>query len=321
MIKVSIIVPVYNTSKYLHKCLDSLVNQTISDIEIIVVNDGSTDNSMDIINEYKKKYNQIKVIDKLNGGVSTARNEGVKIATGIYIGFVDSDDYVDINMYKKLYDTSIIGDYDIVVSDLFVVNNNKNKRMISGLRKSLKNKNSIRENMNNVNSTLCNKIYKTSILKDNLFTIGMEYEDVEFLYRLFPKINNIGVVFEPLYFYNNRDDSKTHTYSENWYKLLENLDVIIKYYKDNNIYNNYKSELEYMYIKYTFGTFFKKISKCNNLEIFKKAYEFAISNLNSKYPNYKKNIYLNKISIKNLYFKYLEIFNVKFIYKILSKYM
>lgn len=319
--KISVIVPVYNTSKYLSNCLDSLVNQTLSDIEIIIINDGSTDNSIDIINEYKNKYNNIVVIDKKNSGVSTARNSGIKIAKGKYIGFVDSDDYVDINMYEKLYNASIIGDYDIVVCDLFTVNNNRKKRMTSGLRVNLNNKNSVRENMNSINATLCNKIYKTNIIKNNLFTENMEYEDVEFLYKLLPKIGNIGIVNEPLYFYNKRDDSTTHTYSEKWYKLLDNLDLIIKYYKDNNLYNEYKKELEYMYIKYTFGTFLKKISKCNDIEIFKKGYLTAMNKVKERYPNYKSNMYLSKIGIRNIYFKYVDKLNVKFVYKFLNRFM
>lgn len=319
--KVSIIVPVYNTSKYLDKCLNSLVNQTLSDIEIIVVNDGSTDNSMDIVNKYKEKYNKIKVIDKKNGGVSTARNAGINVATGKYIGFVDSDDYVDTSMYEKLYNASIIADYDVVVCDLFAVNNNHKKIMSSGLNKNLNNKNNIRENMNNINATLCNKIYKTNIIKNNLFTENMEYEDVEFLYRLLPKIGNISLVNEPLYFYNNRDNSTTHTYSDKWYKLLDNLDIIIKYYVDNNLYNKYKHELEYMYIKYTFGTFLKKISKCNDLKTFNKAYLFAIDRIKNKYPNYKNNKYIKKINIRNIYFKYIDKLSIKLIYNFLNKFM
>lgn len=101
-IKYSFIVPVYNTEKYLKKCLDSLVNQTYKDFEIIIVNDGSTDNSINIINEYSKKYKNIKVINQKNGGLSHARNEGVKNANGKYILFVDSDDYVETELLNEV---------------------------------------------------------------------------------------------------------------------------------------------------------------------------------------------------------------------------
>ena len=101
--KVSVIVPVYNVENYLEKCLTSLVNQTLKDIEIIVVNDGSTDNSQKIIDRYEKKYSNVKAYVKKNGGVSDARNYGINKAKGKYIAFVDGDDYVDEMMYEKMY--------------------------------------------------------------------------------------------------------------------------------------------------------------------------------------------------------------------------
>lgn len=104
MPKVSVIIPVYNTEKYLRKCLDSVCNQTLSDIEIICVNDCSPDNSLEILNEYAQKDNRIKVINfEENKGVSIARNTGIDSATGEFIGFVDADDFVDLDFYEKLY--------------------------------------------------------------------------------------------------------------------------------------------------------------------------------------------------------------------------
>ncbi len=319
--KVSIIVPVYNTSKYLDKCLNSLVNQTLADIEIIIINDGSTDNSVDIINRYKKDFSNIVLINKRNCGVSAARNDGIRIAKGKYIGFVDSDDYIATNMYEKMYKTSIINNSDVVVCDLYEINAHRIKKMSSGLNKNLGSKNQIRANMNNINSTLCNKIYKTSILKNNLFTVNMEYEDVEFLYKLFPKLNNISYVDSALYYYNVRDDSKTHTYSDTWYKLLDNLDIIINYYKDNDLYNIYKNEIEYMYIKYSLGTFLKKTSKYSDITKFNEAYKTAFNKLNILFPTYKSNKYLHRINIRNLYFLYIDKISTKKIYKYLRKYM
>ena len=104
--KVSIIVPVYNVEKYLEKCLDSLVNQSLHDIEIICVNDGSKDDSLDILEKYAKKDSRIKIINKQNQGLSAARNDGLKVAAGEYVGYVDSDDWVDLNFYEKLYESA-----------------------------------------------------------------------------------------------------------------------------------------------------------------------------------------------------------------------
>ena len=124
--KVSIIVPVYNVEEYLRKCLDSLVNQTYQNIEIIVVNDGTKDNSQSIVDEYKKKYSKIiKSYIKENGGLASARNYGVDKATGEYIMFVDSDDYIDTKMVEKLVKTANKKHSDIVVSNFYRVEDDK----------------------------------------------------------------------------------------------------------------------------------------------------------------------------------------------------
>ena len=116
MIKVSVIVPVYNQEKRLHRCMDSLVNQTLDSIELIVINDGSTDKSLKVLNEYKEKYpKKIKLITRENKGISITRNEGLSIAKGKYVGFVDSDDYVELDMYEKLYNKVEQEKCDIVI--------------------------------------------------------------------------------------------------------------------------------------------------------------------------------------------------------------
>lgn len=99
---ISLIVPIYNVEKYLDKCIDTIINQTYSNIEIILVDDGSTDASGEICDKWKKKDNRITVIHKLNGGLSSARNAGIDIATGKYIGFIDSDDYIDLEMIETM---------------------------------------------------------------------------------------------------------------------------------------------------------------------------------------------------------------------------
>ncbi len=101
--KVSIIVPVYNVENYLDRCLDSLINQSFDDIEIICINDGSTDNSLSILKDYEKKDARVKIINKDNSGVSDCRNNGINVANGEYIVFVDSDDWIDVNMIETMY--------------------------------------------------------------------------------------------------------------------------------------------------------------------------------------------------------------------------
>ena len=121
---VSIIVPIYNVEPYLKKCIDSIINQTLTNIEIILVNDGSTDNCGKIIDEYAKKDNRIIALHKENGGQASARNMGLDIASGKYIGFVDSDDLIDKEMYKVLYDEAEKNIADLVICDFKKVNEN-----------------------------------------------------------------------------------------------------------------------------------------------------------------------------------------------------
>lgn len=114
MPKVSIIVPIYNVERYLDRCVQSLLNQTLKDIEIILVDDGSPDNCPDLCNEYARKDSRIKVIHKKNAGLGFVRNSGLDIANGEYIAFVDSDDYVSENMYEQLYNETVAQNFDIV---------------------------------------------------------------------------------------------------------------------------------------------------------------------------------------------------------------
>ena len=120
MVKVSVIVPVYNTEQYLEKCLDSLVNQTLGDIEIIIVNDGSPDNSQAIVDKYKEKYpEKIKSIIQSNGGQSSARNNALQYATGEFIMFVASDDYIELDTLERTYNIANNGNYDIVCFNMY----------------------------------------------------------------------------------------------------------------------------------------------------------------------------------------------------------
>ena len=117
MIKVSIVIPVYNVQKYLHECLDSLINQTLKDIEIICINDGSTDNSLNILKEYALKDSRIKVIDKENEGQGIARNLGIELAQGEFIGFVDPDDWLEPEMLEMMYNQAKVLFSQVVICD------------------------------------------------------------------------------------------------------------------------------------------------------------------------------------------------------------
>lgn len=170
--KVSIVVPVYNTEKYLPKCLTSLVNQTLKDIEIIIVNDGSTDNSASVIAEFANKDKRIKVINQENLLQGAARNSGTKIATGEYVGYVDSDDWVDLDYFEKLYLAAQKYDLDIALATNVRVGNGKTKKRLNITSEkvvtSLQDKIDICHQWKNECPT--NKIYRRTLLTSNNIT-------------------------------------------------------------------------------------------------------------------------------------------------------
>ena len=309
MKKVSVIVPVYNVEKYLDKCLNSLVNQTLKDIEIIVVNDGTKDNSQDIIDKYAKKYKNIIAIKKENGGLSTARNVGIEKATGEYIGFVDSDDYIEYDMYEKMYQKAKTNDYDVVVCNLKYIYDDREVDAFSNINNDLLTKEEVKTCFLNIYPSVWNKIYKNELIKDNniLFKKGVWFEDVEFTYRLFPYINSIGVVKDKFYNYVQRDGAITRTFDERMYHYIDNLNGVVEFYKNNNFYDEYEKELEYIYVRYLYATVIKGVSKYKDDEEFEKAVKEAIKNVKLHFPKYRRNKYFYK-SIKGLY---LIFFNYK----------
>ena len=140
MVKVSVVIPVYNAEKHIEKTINSLLNQTFKDIEFIFVNDGSKDKSLDILREYEKKDSRVIVIDQENSGPGGARNTGILKARGEYIGFLDSDDTQDKRMYELLYNKAIQGNFDVVVSDIDIIYPDHNLLVNSGVKEDTINK-------------------------------------------------------------------------------------------------------------------------------------------------------------------------------------
>lgn len=312
--KVSIIVPVYNVEKYLDKCLYSLANQTLKNIEIIVVNDGTKDNSQNIIDKYTKKYKNIKSFIKENGGLSDARNYGIKKATGKYIGFVDSDDYIDLTMYEKLYNKIISDDYDVAICDLYRVFDKKLLYTSSNLKKDLLNKDEINKAMLNIYPTAWNKLYKKELFENIQFKKNVWFEDVELLYRIFPKFKKIGVVNEPLYYYVQREGAITSKVNLKIYDYIDNFNGVIEFHKNNKTYNEYKEILEYSYVRYIYATFMKRVLNFDYKE-YKNALDIAIKNVKINFENYRFNKYFYT-SLKGIYLILFNKYTAIIIYKI-----
>ena len=295
-ILISIIVPVYNVEKYIDKCLKSLVNQTLKNIEIIVVNDGSKDKTQNIVERYKKENSNIILINPTNKGVAAARNIGLKIANGEYIGFVDSDDYVDKNMFKNMYNLAKKNNYDCVQCNFFYTD--YNKKIIGN--KFCMEKFEVKKYMVNFFPVIWDKIYKKNILKNICFKEGVFAEDVEFLYKVIPNINSMGYIEKPLYYYYQRFDSESRMFDKRIFDYIENWNGIIEYYKNLNLYNKFKLELEYCYVRYLYATFISRAATLKNKEDYKNAYNLAKVNVKNNFPHYRKNKYFY-MSIKGIY--------------------
>ena len=299
MPKVSVIVPVYNVEKYIEKCLDTLVSQTLDDIEIILVNDGSTDSSKEKIQAYINQYSNIKYLEKENGGLSSARNFGIDKCTGEYITFLDADDYLEKNMYEDMYTVAKQNDSDMVECDFIWEYPNKRK-MDKGIIYNNK-----KEAIEKARVVAWNKLIKREILEKEkiIFPEGLRYEDVEFFYKLVPYLNKISFVKKYLVHYVQREDSIANTQDIRTKEIFNVLDNVLLYYRKEEIYDNYKEELEYIYVRFLLCSSLKRMCKIKNSKQRNEALNETWENINSKFPNWKKNSILKKKSLKNLYIK------------------
>lgn len=247
--KVSIIIPVFNTEIHLEKCLNSVLNQTLKDIEIICINDGSTDNSLEILEKFAKNDKRIKIINQKNKGQSCARNAGVKLAKGEYIGFVDSDDWVEETMFEKLFNNAKKFNSDITMCDMYIFDTQTNtiKNTDPYFTLDLFNK-SFENRAFNYKETLefifriCvvpwNKIFKRDFLVNNKirFPEGIFFEDNVFNLETIIKSEKISLLREKLIYYRKGDESST---TQNDLKRLDFFKVMEleeKILKENNLY-------------------------------------------------------------------------------------
>ena len=207
---ISVIVPVYNVEGYLDECLSSVINQTYKNLEIIIINDGSTDKSLSICKKYAKKDKRIKLINQENHGLSYCRNYGISLSTGMYIAFVDSDDILDVKMYEILHKELVENKCDFSISafrefkDSFVQNDKydysfeimSKEYFIKELMKDKK-----------ITNHVWNKLYKRELFKDVSFPLNRKYEDIGTLYKVVEKSNDIVYIEFELYGYRKRETS------------------------------------------------------------------------------------------------------------------
>ena len=300
MPKVSVIIPVYNVENYIEKCLDSVVNQTLEDIEIIIVNDGSEDKSKQKIEKYLENYpDKIKYLQKENGGLSSARNFGIPYATGQYIAFLDSDDYIELTAYEEMYKIAKQENADMVECDFIWEYPNKKRKDIGEIYQNKK------EMLEKARVVAWNKLIKREIIeKERLeFPTGLRYEDVAFFYQLVPYLNKVGFVKKCLIHYIQREDSIANTQNIRTKEIFTVLENVISYFQEKGFYEEYKQQLEYNYVRFLLCSSLKRMCKIKDKAQRKQALKETWENINTKFPNWRKNEILKKKNFKNLYIK------------------
>ena len=253
-IAVSVIIPVFNTESYLQTCLDSILNQTLYNIEIICINDGSSDNSLEILKKYQKNDNRIKIINKNNEGQGIARNIGINEAIGEYVAFVDSDDFIKEDMLEKLYKSCINNNLDMAMCKVASFNELTNEINDSlwyyslGVFKDFdKNVFSHKDTMDftcEISVTPYNKLYKNSLIKKyNIkFAENLIFEDEVFFYDVYLKAKRVSIVDETLYYYrmNRKGSTVENTEDKNYSDIVPIFKLIIEKFMETNNWENYK---------------------------------------------------------------------------------
>lgn len=233
---ISIIVPVYNTEKYIERCIDSIINQTYSNIEIILIDDGTLDKSGEICDLYVNKDKRIRVIHKKNGGLADARNEGIENAKGKYLAFIDSDDYIKNTMIEVLYKNLVKNNADISICDFVQVDENNQMKYNNYSRKEFNMAdNSKFENLRNeyylVTTVQWNKLFRAEIFKNIRYPKGKVNEDEFVVANELYNAKKISYILEPLYYYFQRTDSIMHTLGIHRLDFIEGLEKRIQLFK------------------------------------------------------------------------------------------
>lgn len=284
--KVSIIVPVYNVEKYLKRCVDSILGQTYDNLEVLLIDDESTDSSGKICDEYAKKDKRIKVIHKKNEGLGLTRNAGIEHSTGFYISFVDSDDFIETNTISDVVTKIEKDNSDLVMYGLNRISANGIKtEYIPNPRKKMYVGDEIKNELlldfisddprekieRNYTSSSCTCLFKRSTFIDNNIRYKSERkiisEDTYMMFDLLGKINKVSIINKCYYNYCENETSLTQTYKKDRFKKLKSYrNECIKLFKNNHYSEESFLRLDRLFLDYTFGVF-KTVSKNKKLSI------------------------------------------------------
>ena len=321
MPKVSIIIPVFNVENYLERCLKSIINQTFKDIEIIIINDGSTDKSLEICKKFAESDKRIILISQKNKGVSAARNTGINIATGKYLSFVDSDDFITPDMIEFLLTNIEKHDADISscgMYDCYIQNNNKIKKICNKNKNNhgmINSSEALQEIFINgkVSLFVYDKLYKKKLFDNLRFSENIIYEDAEIMPKIITKSNKIFYSFKPKYYYLRHENSLTSS------KFREkDLDIIkvskknLEFIKKNHNYALKQAEFRFFW---SYLALIDKIiwsdanfDEFENILKFVKKNKFSI--MSNKYFTLKRKLIFILLLVNiNLYKKIIKFFH------------
>ena len=322
MTKVSIIVPVYNTSVYLRRCMDALVGQTLKDIEIIAVDDGSTDDSPAILEAYEQKYPKVRVFHKLNGGQATARNMGIRRSRGEYIGFADSDDYVDTDMFRQMYELAVEKNCDMVECRYHYL------QEYNSSTKKLRTRGRIRQYQNQKDMLIdpqvspWNKLYRREILIQNGidFPEGLIYEDTAFYIKTIPYVKKTAYLDRALVYYFLRGNSTMNANkSRRVGDIFPVLHNILDFYETKGFYQEYATELEYFCVKIALCSSLSRIGRVTDKKLEARLLDETFAFIHDNFPSYKDNPYFRGRT--GAYIRMVNRRNSKYTGRILGKVM
>lgn len=227
---ISAIIPVYNSQEFLEECIKSLRCQSLKNIEMIFINDGSSDKSLDMLKRHAKNDSRIKIIDQKNSGPSLARNKGLDIAQGEYISFIDSDDWIDKNMFEEMYKAAKDGNSDVVICDMKIISKD-DESYVTGLHYPIKNLNKrvikeiiFKELLSNSQfNSMANKIFRNYIIKENNIRLDKDIyyaEDWLFNIEFFKKATKVSYVNKAFYYYRRGHESSSSSYKDDTFEKV-----------------------------------------------------------------------------------------------------
>lgn len=306
---VSVIVPIYNVELYLERCINSLVNQTLQEIEIILVNDGSIDNSEKIMLELAVKDNRIKTFTKINGGLSDARNFGIQHSTGEFLAFVDSDDWIHENMLKKMHELANSNSCEMVICNLQKVNEQGVAfRKLEQMQPNQQEVVDLHEDFSffgEISWFACNKIFKRDLFDGIEFTKNLHFEDISTVPRLVLKSKKIGFCQEYFYQYFEREGSITRNFTSKGLDMFKAIQIVETEFQKSDFKSN-KKEWKRFLILNGFYSFLAYAAQVKDKKLKKEMY----SELN-KFISMRKISNLEIIGYKRFNYNYLLSLSIK----------